>query len=118
MNIKDYKEKYPDAEKSELAVTTELLKTNNFYTGNGLREYVCKLFPGSCILDCCLSGKKIIVITSEIAHAEEQRQLSMIPGTKVKMQERSAEFKDNTEYQNKVWMVTTGPQWMCGSWVV
>lgn len=119
MNLKDFRKEYPDAMKSELTVTTELLHKNNFYTGNGLREYVRKLFPGSCVLDCRIVGKKITAITSEKAFAEEERQLSMIPGTKVKMQERSGEVKMSPEkYKDKEFVVVHGPQWMWGNWVV
>lgn len=119
MNLKDFRKEYPDAMKSELTVTTELLRKNNFYTGNGLREYLRKLFPGSCVLGCNICGKKITAITSEMAFAEEMRQLSMIPGTKVKMQERSGEVKLSPEkYKDKVFIVVHGPQWMCGNWVV
>lgn len=119
MNLKDFRKEYPDAMKSELTVTTELLRKNNFYTGNGLREYLRKLFPGSCVLGCNICGKKITAITSEMAFAEEVRQLSMIPGTKVKMQERSGEVKVYPEkFKDKVFIVIHGPQWMCGNWVV
>lgn len=119
MSLKDFRKEHPDAMKSELTVTTELLHRNNFYTGNGLREYIRKLFPGSYVLDCRIVGKKITAITSEKAFAEEERQLSMNPGTKVKMQERSGEVKISPEkYKDREFIVVHGPQWMCGNWVV
>ena len=46
---------------------------------------------------------------------EEQRQLSMTPGTKVKMTGAEAEIE---RLKNKIFEVKFGPQLMGGDWVV
>ena len=56
-----------------------------------------------------------VVISSKMAYKEEQRQLSMIPGTKVIMTGAEGEL---LQYKDKVWNVAHGPQWMCGDNVV
>jgi len=55
------------------------------------------------------------IIISHMAYVEEQRQLSMIPGTRVIM---TGAEGDLPQYKDKVWNVTHGPQWMCGDNVV
>ena len=45
---------------------------------------------------------------------EEQRQLSLIPGKKVKMENC---FEEEF-HKDVVWTVQYGPQMMCGEWVV
>jgi len=55
------------------------------------------------------------IIVSHMAYVEEQRQLSMIPGTRVIM---TGAEGDIPKYKDKVWDVTHGPQWMCGDNVV
>jgi hypothetical protein len=55
------------------------------------------------------------IIVSHMAYLEDQRQLSMIPGTKVIM---TGAEGDIPKYKDKVWDVTHGPQWMCGDNVV
>lgn len=54
-------------------------------------------------------------ITSVLAKKEEDRQLSMIPGTKVIMTGAEAKLE---KYTDKVWNVTHGPHWIGGDWVV
>ena len=56
-----------------------------------------------------------LVIVSHMAYLEDQRQLSMIPETKVIMTGAEGNLP---EYKDKVWTVTHGPQWMCGDNVV
>lgn len=119
MSLKQLKKKYPDAVQAQISVSNELLNKNNFYTGNGLREYVRKLFPEKCVLECFLVDKTIEVITSKGAYTEEKRQLSITPGTIVKMQEQSGEVKmEPNLYKGKEFSVIAGPQCMCGNWVV
>jgi len=55
------------------------------------------------------------IIVSHMAYLEEQRQLSMIPGTKVIMTGHEGTFP---EYKDKIWDVIHGPQWMCGNNIV
>lgn len=54
-------------------------------------------------------------ITSVLAKKEEDRQLSMIPGTKVIMTGTEAKLE---KYTDKVWNISHGPHWMGGDWVV
>lgn len=54
-------------------------------------------------------------ITSVLAKKEEDRQLSMIPGTKVIMTGAEAKLE---KYTDKVWNVTHGPHWIGADWVV
>jgi len=115
MNLKDYKKDYPDATKEELTMTKEAMQTHNFYKTDELREYLQTIFPGSSVLYCNCSGKRITAIISEDAYEEEKRQLSMIPGTKVVM---TGAEGDIPKYKDKVWDVYAGPKWMCGSLVV
>lgn len=114
MTLKDAQKKYSDAVKSELTVTKQVLSTVNVYKQNDLRSYLQKIFKGSSIIYCNCSGRKITVITSEEAYIEELRQLSMIPGTKVKMTGDESRFIEN----QKEWIVSARPQWMCDSLVV
>jgi hypothetical protein len=55
------------------------------------------------------------IIVSHLAYLEDQRQLSMVPGTKVVMTGHEGTLP---KYKDKVWDVTHGPQWMCGDNVV
>ena len=114
MNFEEFQKEYPDAIKAELTMTNEAMRTHNFYKTDELRKYLQTIFPGSSVLYCDCSGKKITAVTSEEAYEEEKRQLSMIPGTKVLMTGSEGSFTEN----QKEWIVTHGPQWMCGSLVV
>lgn len=114
MNLKQFQKKYPDATKAVLTMTNEVMRTHNFYKTDELRKYLQTIFPGSSVLYCNCSGKKITAITSEEAYGEEKRQLSMIPGTKVLMTGDEGRFPEN----QKEWIVAHGPQWMCESLVV
>lgn len=55
------------------------------------------------------------IIYSREAAKEEQRQLSMGPGTKVKMTGAEADIES---LKDKVFTVRIGPRLMCGDWVV
>lgn len=55
------------------------------------------------------------IIYSREAAKEEQRQLSMIPGTKVKMTGAEADIEN---LKDKIFTVRSGPRLMCGEWVV
>lgn len=114
MIFKQLKEQYPDATKAVLTMTNEAMRENNFYKEEVLRAYLQKVFPGSSILYCNCSGRKVTAITSEEAFEEEKRQMSMIPGTKVRMTGSEGLVLEN----QKDWTVHSGPQWMCGSLVV
>lgn len=114
MDLKQFQKEYPDAQKSVLTMTSEAMRTHNFYKTEELRKYLQTIFPGSSVLYCNCSGKKITAITSEEAYEEEKRQLSITPGTKVTMTGDEGRFPEN----QKEWIVTAGPQWMCGSLVV
>jgi hypothetical protein len=46
---------------------------------------------------------------------EEQRQLSIVPGTKVKIVGAEREMEN---LGDRIFIVTHGPQLMCGDWVV
>lgn len=112
--LKEFQKKYQDATRSELTMTKEAMQTHNFYKEKELRKYLQTIFPGSSILYCTCSGRKIMAITSEEAYEEEKRQLEMTPGTKVIMTGDEGRFPEN----QKEWIITHGPQWMCGSLVV
>ena len=56
-----------------------------------------------------------VVISSKEAFVEDQRQLSIVPGTKVIMTGHEGTLP---QYKDKVWDVTHGPQLMCGDNVV
>lgn len=114
MNLKQFQQEYPDAMKATLTMTSEAMRENNFYKEDELRAYLQKVFPGSSILYCNCSGRKVTAITSEEAFEEEKRQLSMITGTKVRMTGDEGRFPEN----QKDWTVHAGPKWMCGSLVV
>lgn len=64
------------------------------------------------VLHCDVGVKKTTIITSHSAYLEEQRQLSMIPGTTVEM--LGAEIEMNPEYKGKEWTVYAGPKTIGG----
>lgn len=113
-----YKNKYEDAQKTELAVSWDVVKKINYNKSNVLREHFRSLFEGLCILDCWYEDRKVIFITSESAYTEEQRQLKMRKGTVVKMKDKSFEVKINPDFKDKGWIIIADPQWMGDGWVV
>lgn len=116
--MKQYRKKYPDAQKTELAVSWEVLKKINFNKKTVLMEHFKSSFEGLSILDCWYDGTKVVFITSEAAYPEEQRQLKMEKGTVVKMKRESFEVQTNPEFENKEWVVVSDPEWMGGGLVV
>ena len=115
MTLEQAQKEYPDAIQVKLPVDKTVLLTRNLYKENELREYLKTIFPSSSILYCSCSGNEVWAITSAEALSEENRQISIIPGTKVVM---TGSEGDLPQYKNKVWEVTNGPQWMCGDLVV
>lgn len=116
--MEQYTKKYPDAQKTELAVSLNALRSINYNKRSVLREYFKSSFEGLYIVDCWYDAEKVVFVTSESAYPEEQRQLKMKPGTIVKMNNNSFEVKNNPEFENKEWKVLTGPEWMGDCWVV
>lgn len=116
--MEKYIKKYPDAQKTELAVSWEVLKKINFNKKTELMEHFKSSFEGLSILDCGYDGTKVVFITSEAAYPEEQRQLTMKEGTIVKMKSESFEVQTNPEFENKEWKVLTDPERMGTNWVV
>jgi uncharacterized DUF497 family protein len=55
------------------------------------------------------------IIYSRMAAKEEARQLSLVPGTKVRMLGIEAEIEN---LKDTIFTVTHGPKYQCGSWVV
>jgi hypothetical protein len=55
------------------------------------------------------------IIYSILAAREEERQKSLVPGTKVRMTGAEAEIEN---LKDTIFTVTYGPHWMCGDWVV
>ncbi|MBF0649155.1 hypothetical protein IR083_10015 [Dysgonomonas sp. GY75] len=113
--LKELQKKYPDAVKSKITVEKRVYKTVNLYKDTELRKYLQPFFPESSILQCDCSGRVVTAITSEQAYPEEQRQLSMVPGTKVIMTGAEAEIEN---LKDKVFEIKAGPQMMCGELVV
>ena len=87
-------------------------------TENRLKQFTSNLFgkdQPSKVLFSQIGKCSSCIIVSRLAFLEDQRQLSMIPGTKVIM---TGAEGDIPEYKDKIWTVTHGPQWMCGDNVV
>ncbi|MDR1339395.1 MAG: hypothetical protein LBK58_05010 [Prevotellaceae bacterium] len=55
------------------------------------------------------------IIYSRAAAREESRQMSLIPGTKVRMTGAEARIEN---LENTIFTVVHGPKWQCGTWVV
>lgn len=115
MKLKEFRKQYPDANQIVMYMTSETMLNHNLYNTNELREYLQSIYPGSSVLDCNCSGRKVTAIISEEAYKEEKRQLAMLPGVTVTMTGAEGNFP---EYKDKKWKVYAGPQWMCGSLVV
>jgi len=112
MTLKEAQKKFEDsiqmeAQHAPYAMTEEKIKS---FSANifGKDKPAKVLFSD---IDKCSS----IIIVSHLAYLEDQRQLSMIPGTKVIMTGDEGTFP---EYKDKVWDVIHGPRWMCGNNVV
>lgn len=116
--MKQYREKYPDAQKTVLPISWEVLKKINYNKKSVLMQHFKSSFEGLCILDCWYEDRKVIFITSEAAYSEEQRQLKMQKGTVVKMKRESFEVQTNPEFENKEWVVVSDPEWMGDGLVV
>ena len=116
--MEQYIKKYPEAQRTELAVSWNVLKSLNYNKRSVLREYLKSSFDGLYIIDCWYDGEKVVVVTSEFACAEEQRQLEMKKGTFVRMKKECFEVKTNPEFENKEWIIVADPVWMGDCWVV
>lgn len=114
MTLKQAQKQYSDAMKAVLTIERKVFNEYNLYKQDVLIEFCSKMFPGNSILYCSISGYKVTCISSKEAFTEEARQRSMTPGTKVIMTGDEGRFEEN----QKTWIVTNGPQWMCGSLVV
>lgn len=109
MTFKEAQKKWKDA------IQTSVTFKKDSVTEEELAKTATMSNPHSKVLFCQVKRTTGRCITSVLAKKEEDRQLSMLPGTKVIMTGAEAKFE---KYIDKVWNVTHGPQWMCGELVV
>jgi len=87
-------------------------------TEDKIKSFAANMFgkdkPSKVLFSKIGKGSSTIIV-SHLAYLEDQRQLSMVPGTKVVMTGHEGTLP---KYKDKVWDVTHGPQWMCGDNVV
>jgi hypothetical protein len=107
MTLKEAQKKWEDAIEMKCmhkpyAVTTKIL------TASVARN-------GAKVLFMSIGKTSSRIIYSQMAAKEEARQLSLVPGTKVRMLGIEAEIEN---LKDTIFTVTLGPKFQCGSWVV
>lgn len=110
MTLKQAQQKWDDA------IQMKVEHAPNSVTEGDLRRWAERSSPEPSIALFIKIGKTTSrIIYSRLAKKEEQRQLSMVPGTKVKMTGAEAELEN---LGDKIFIVTHGPARMCGDLVV
>lgn len=107
MTLQQAQKKFDDA--IEMSVTFKV----NTVSEAELRKWAIASNTQSKVLFCEIDSTTGCCITSRKAFIEDQRQMSMIIGTKVVMTGDEGRF-----YPGKEWVVAHGPQTMCGELVV
>lgn len=110
MTLKEAQQKWDDA------IQMKVMHAPNSVTEEDLRRWAERPCPEPAKALFIKIGKKTSwIIYSELAKKEELRQLSMIPGTKVKMTGAESELEN---LKDKIFTVTHGPARMCDELVV
>ncbi|MEA4918132.1 hypothetical protein [Proteiniphilum sp.] len=110
MTLKQAQQKWDDA------IQMKVEHAPNSVTEENLRKWAERSSPEPAKVLFIKIGKKTSqIIYSRSAKIEELRQLSMVPGTKVKMTGAEAEMENS---HDKIFTVTHGPARMCGDLVV
>lgn len=110
MTLKEAQQKWDDA------IQMKVEHAPNSVSEENLRRWVEKSYKEPIKILFVKIGKiSSRIIYSSLAEKEEQRQLSMIPGTKVRMTGAEAELEN---LKDKIFTVTHGPARMCDELVV
>lgn len=110
MKQKESKLKWEDAIKVTLSHEPWSFSKESL-TAIGMTALVSDGIQRTIVLSVKVGRLKSTVVYSEEAYLEHQRQISMIPGTKVKMTGAEAEIENLKE---KIFEVISGPSLICG----